>query len=98
MLSSSNYKNTFDARGKKYLRSSLDLINKSFVCQNDKESIDKFISLLHKYDFIKSLEYNENRLNEIVDAINVERLKNFPVDISKETLKQMYLEILEANY
>ena len=94
----SNYKNTFDARGKKYLRSSLDLINKSFICQNDQESITKFISLLHKYDFIKPLEYNENGLNEIVDAINVERLKNFPVSISKETLKQMYLEILRANY
>ena len=93
-----NYKNTFDARGKKYLRSSLDLINKSFVCQNDQESITKFISLLYKYDFIKPLEHNENGLNEIVDAINVERLKNFPADISKETLKQMYLEILEANY
>lgn len=93
-----NYKNTFDARGKKYLRSSLDLINKSFVCQNDQEAIAKFISLLHKYDFIKSLEYNENGLNEIVDSINIERLKNFPVSISKETLKQMYLEILRANY
>lgn len=94
----SNYKNTFDARGKKYLRSSLDLINKSFICQNDQEAIAKFISLLRKYDFIKPLEYNENGLNEIVDAINVERLKNFPVSISKETLKQMYLEILMANY
>lgn len=94
----SNYKNTFDARGKKYLRSSLDLINKSFICQNDQEAIAKFISLLHKYDFIKSLEYNENGLNEIVDSINIERLKNFPVSISKETLKQMYLEILRANY
>lgn len=94
----SNYKNTFDARGKKYLRNSLDLINKSFICQNDQEAIAKFISLLHKYDFIKSLEYNENGLNEIVDSINVERLKNFPVSISKETLKQMYLEILRANY
>lgn len=94
----SNYKNTFDARGKKYLRSSLDLINKSFICQNDQEAIAKFISLLRKYDFIKPLEYNENGLNEIVDSINVERLKNFPVSISKETLKQMYLEILRANY
>ncbi len=94
----SNYKNTFDARGKKYLRSSLDLINKSFICQNDQEAIAKFISLLRKYDFIKSLEYNENGLNEIVDSINIERLKNFPVSISKETLKQMYLEILRANY
>lgn len=94
----SNYKNTFDVRGKKYLRNSLGLINKSFVCQNDQESIAKFISLLHKYDFIKPLEYNENRLNEIVDAINVERLKNFPVSVSKETLKEMYLEILGANY
>ena len=94
----SNYKNTFDARGKKYLRNSLDLINKSFICQNDQEAIAKFISLLHKYDFIKSLEYNENGLNEIVDSINIERLKNFPVSISKETLKQMYLEILRANY
>lgn len=94
----SNYKNTFDARGKKYLRNSLDLINKSFICQNDQEAIAKFISLLHKYDFIKPLEYNENGLNEIVDSINIERLKNFPVSISKETLKQMYLEILRANY
>ena len=94
----SNYKNTFDARGKKYLRNSLDLINKSFICQNDQEAIAKFISLLRKYDFIKSLEYNENGLNEIVDSINIERLKNFPVSISKETLKQMYLEILRANY
>lgn len=94
----SNYKNTFDARGKKYLRNSLDLINKSFICQNDQEAIAKFISLLHKYDFIKPLEYNENGLNEIVDSINIERLKNFPVSMSKETLKQMYLEILRANY
>ena len=58
----------------------------------------QLLSSLHKYDFIKSLEYNENGLNEIVDSINIERLKNFPVSISKETLKQMYLEILRANY
>lgn len=37
-------------------------------------------------------------LMKFVDSINIERLKNFPVSISKETLKQMYLEILRANY
>lgn len=72
------------------INNSLSIIDKAFEMSNN-ESFDAFCTLLKKYE-IKTI-IDENDIETLVDSVNVTRLKNYPITLSRELLRKMYFSI-----
>lgn len=86
--------NVVDARGVDYLKATMQEIFTLFGCRNGFECSDKWYKMMKSV----SLETNLRRLGirkekdiqEIVEKVNLERLKNNPVTLSKEVLYDLF--------
>lgn len=81
-----NIDKCIDSRGKEYLKkvfSELDsLINPK-----------KFNDIYNEMDF-KRVVYKSSDLNTLVDSVNIQRLKNNPIELNKQDIENLYISIL----
>lgn len=93
-----NYDKTFDVRGKEHLRKVLNNINELFGFKNTKESINKYVSIMHEFKMINKLDYDAQLLDDFANSVNPIRLRNFPVALDKDTIQKIYTKIFNAKY
>ena len=93
----SNMDKCLDPRGEAYLNNVFYEISKSLGCLDPKQSIDKIRRMLSDMEMAKSfllLDKQVADLEMLSSSVNVTRLKNNPVLLSKEVISQLYKEIL----
>lgn len=84
-----------DPRGKDYLSSTMEDLYKLFDCDSSKDCRNKWYGLMKNL----GLEYNSVKLglnsevscNVIVDNVNLERLGNNPVKVSREVIHDLFI-------
>ena len=85
-----------DSRGQEHLQKQLGIIDRLFGCDNAIDAIKAFSSILNKLDITPPILENDEALNLLVGAVNVERLKNTPVDMDKTDLKHIYSNVFKT--
>lgn len=89
-----NIDRCIDKRGKEFLIRRLDILGNLFGC-------DKFSEFVGIYDsFIKDLGINIQKPTDeeyriLADSVNVQRLGNHPIEITKEDILDIYSRIFE---
>ncbi len=93
-----NCAKTFDKRGFKHLRKTLDELNDLFGATNTNEAIKIFVNIMQKYQMIRPLDAKDNELDQFAKSVNLTRLKNYPIELSYEDIKSIYAKIFNAMY
>ncbi len=92
--------NCLDARGKKYLERTFGELAEIFGCSLAAEAAEKFYRMLEKMELLVLKEnasgFLEEHLEKLVPSVNLTRLKNNPVRLDEEALKELYTEILRG--
>lgn len=89
---SNNIDKCIDKRGSEYLRHSLLELCEMFKQKNYNEVYNKLLSIYEMMNFNK-VEITDNDINELVRAVNIERLKNTPVELLENDIKKIYQKI-----
>ena len=90
-----NIDRCIDIRGKKYLEGVFMDISEVMGCSNSLEAIDTFSQLISELEF--SYPTATNRIEEIqtlTNSVNPIRLKNNPIELNKETIRNLYEKII----
>ena len=91
-----NYDGCIDVRGAGYLKSIFYEISASMGCNNPIEAIMLFEQMMLEMDLRKPISVNKNADLELLStSVNPVRLKNNPVQLSVETIKNLYSVIVE---
>ena len=89
-----------DARGKEYLAQTFCGLSKVFGRDSAEEAAVKFCEILEKMKLFvlkeKTAECFEEHLEKLVPSVNLTRLKNNPVRLDEEAIKELYTEILRG--
>ena len=90
--------NVNDSRGKEYVQKTMEELYNLLKVNTANEAKDLLMDLLNKIDveksYIKLGVNTEEDIQLILDSINVERLKNNPVNLLKEEIKTILLDSL----
>jgi alcohol dehydrogenase class IV len=76
--------------GNNELKSTIDELGIILRTDNIKEYLN---NLLIKLDLYKDIPINYDDIDELVDNVNLDRLKNNPYKLSKEDIRNIYIEI-----
>ncbi len=79
------------------LQNALSELNHLFQCETDMDSIHKLKGIIDKLDMKFKYEVSDADINELVDSVNIVRLKNTPVNLTREDLYQIYNMALRNN-
>lgn len=92
---SANIDSCTDKRGKSYITNILKNICSEFSCNSINEFINFIEDKIKKYGLNYPKSKNRDRdIEDLVDNVNPERLNNFPFNISKSEIKQIYSKII----
>ncbi len=89
--------NTFkctDNRGQEYLEKTLYSIAKAFGYKDKSSLCREFYSLLKELH-LEHPKFDDETIDLLVEGVNIERLNNIPVEITKEDLNKLYRKIQE---
>lgn len=81
-----------DIRGEAYFRNTLEEINKLFGCSNKEEAIEHFRSIYNKMNF-NDIHIVDRDLNALANSVNVDRLKNTPINLNRNDIIRIYKKI-----
>lgn len=90
----SNINKCSDGRGNEYLNSIFSDIALALGSSSSQKAVSEFEELLARLDLPSPTLKNEEDLNVLCSSVNVERLNNNPVSMTKEVLLDTYNEIL----
>lgn len=79
-----------DPRGSSHLERVFNILNKLFEVDNTDHAISKFYTILYKLGLDKSQDY----LSDLCDSVNLDRLKNNPIDLGFYGLRSVYRNVL----
>lgn len=82
-----------DQRGEGYLKGVFDSIAEAMGCATPEEACDKFISTVSSLGLKAPELQREDDIALLRDSVNVTRLRNHPISLSKETLEELYKQI-----
>lgn len=82
----SNTDKCIDYRGKDYLDITLNNLNDIISCE-------KFMEIIDAMNFSK-IDYKEEDFELLTNSVNVTRLKNFPIELDKDSINKLYHQIL----
>ena len=85
---------TSDPRGKKYLLEIFESIAKQFGCGNLEQGKNYIRSLLEKLD-LYNIEIDYNDIDILTKSVNVVRLRNNPINLSEDNIREIYLRIID---
>ncbi len=92
----SNLKDCIDSRGSEYVREVFYDIASILGQNNPDDAINWFMSLLKELQ-MPNPEGTEEDIEELVSSVNLTRLKNNPIELSKKALEKIYRDILIIN-
>ncbi len=85
-----------DPRGEKHLTEALQELNWAIHGDTSELAIQEYNRILSELKLKEVSCKDGNKLNELADSVNPERLGNCPVALSREVLLEMYRRILKA--
>jgi alcohol dehydrogenase class IV len=89
-----NPQNCIDSRGEEYLLKTFNDIAVSMGCSDATQAVARFKELLKELE-IEGPKATKEELDLLTASVNVGRLKNNPVALSKEVLYDLYLKITQ---
>lgn len=75
------------------IKKSLNELNEIYGCKSTQETIDLFKGLFEEYALDTPEPKSESDIDVLAASVNMQRMKNFPVVVSEEALKQLYTDI-----
>lgn len=88
-----NLDKTIDSRGADYLHNIFNNIALAMGCSTVEESIDTFCNMMKKMELKYPNINSQEDLDILAKSVNPIRLKNNPVYLSEEVLRNLYIEI-----
>ncbi len=84
-----------DPRGSEYLKNTLEELGKALGCANAKSGAVKLNKIFEslKLDIPKA---NQTQIEELINGVNMDRLVNFPIILTREDIGSLYHMILTA--
>lgn len=89
-----NIDNTIDSRGKEYLENVFCDLDNMFNTNSHIETIEKLKNIYSEINIEYLNIIKADDLNQLVSSVNIERLNNNPVSLSKDVLEQIYVKLL----
>ncbi|MCM1231544.1 MAG: phosphonoacetaldehyde reductase [Ruminococcus flavefaciens] len=86
-----------DGRGKEFLEGQFQRIAACLGHLSAKDAIEYLKQLRKDWEVDFAYEIKDDEMDLLVSAVNVERLKGNPVELTKKDLKELYRKILKAN-
>ena len=83
-----------DRRGERYLKQTLRELATAFECDTPEGAVEKFRSIVESLDLEKPKCGSESELDELANTVKAERLRNHPVALSGEVIRELYRKIL----
>ena len=83
-----------DLRGSTYLGAAFDEIAYCMECGKTADAIELFDFILGQINLKKVKCRGKAELNKLADGVNLEKMKNNPIDFSKEEIQSLYKNIL----
>lgn len=80
--------------GDGYLKNVFSYLEQTFGVDDESSLADAFSSMLDKYGVHAELTGSEKMLQELAESVNPVRLKNFPIALTEEEIKDLYRTIL----
>lgn len=84
-----------DARGKEYLRKTLDEIGIALGCSDAEGGAEKLAGIFEKLE-LKIPEATDEQFEILKNSVNPVRLKNHPIALDTETINSLYHKILNG--
>lgn len=81
-----NYERTTDKRGKEYVERVLNELDVLF----NGDALFEIKHLIKKYEINFNFQISDVKMKELVRSINVQRLSNFPLELTKEDILEIY--------
>lgn len=85
-----------EPRGIAYLEDAFQKLALAMGCKAPMESVEQFERMLKEYNLPKPLMRHPDELDVLVESVNLERIDNTPVKISKDTLKGLYKKSVDC--
>ena len=89
-----NIDNCIDSRGKDYVKNIFREIAVAMRCDTVEGAIDKIEKMLKDLE-MQIPKVKNSDLDEMVLSINMDRLKNNPIKLEKESIKKIYIKVFE---
>ncbi len=89
-----NLEYTVDSRGKDYLENIFCDLDNMFGTNSHIKTIEKIKDIYSEIGIKYSNIININDIDQLVSSVNIERLKNNPVRLNKDALKQIYKKLI----
>ncbi len=92
-----NLDNCTDARGLLYLQEIFDEISMCLECKNSLEAVEMLENMIIDFGMEYPILNNVEELEILCDSVNIERLINNPILLTRDDIKLLYIEILGRN-
>ena len=69
---------------------------KCFQGKTEEEGVRRYQAFLEELDILPKLHAGEGDLEKLMNSVNVERLSNHPISLTREDIRDLYQEILEV--
>ena len=69
---------------------------KCFQGKTEEEGVRRYQAFLEELDILPKLHAGEGDLEKLINSVNVERLSNHPISLTREDIRDLYQEILEV--
>ncbi len=89
-----NLNKCIDNRGPRYLTDIFSEIAIAFGLRNEHEAINWFLSLLSKLEIKYPVSHNHNDISILISSVNIDRLRNNPVALDENGLRELYKKII----
>ena len=88
-----NIENIIDSRGIEYLKDIFSKIATAMGCKSVEEAISKFEEMMVRMELKQPVLNAPEELDILAQSVNPVRLKNNPVYLSEEVLRNLYADI-----
>lgn len=89
----SNMDKCIDKRGKTYLSETFNNIAQAMGCKTSKEACEKLNSIFNRLELSIPIA-DESQLSVLESSVNPDRLKNNPIGLDSDSIRELYREIL----
>ena len=89
-----NFDKCIDPRGENYIVNVMQELNNIMDCSNSEEAINKLRNLISSFNLRNPELKSDKELEELVDSVNQERLKNNPIKLERKNIRYIYISSL----
>lgn len=82
-----------DPRGAAHLSEVMLELSRAFGGREIEDGYRQFLNLIREMRMEERRTISDRQLSDLTDSVNLKRLKNTPVELSKETLRELYRNI-----